>query len=121
MLRTFVVGGALLLAAFASVSQPVKADTRIGVTLDDGWAPTQYYPDYPDDNDDYDDEGYISCGEGRQIVRENGFRRVRAIRCGGEIYRYEAIRRGRLWSVKVGARSGRIINARVIGDYGGYY
>lgn len=121
MLRTLVVGGALLLAAFVSASQAVKADTRIGVTLDDGWAPTQYYPDYPDDDDDYDDEGYISCGEGRQAVREDGFRRVRTIRCGEEIYRYEAVKRYRLWNIKVSARSGRIISARVIGNYGDYY
>lgn len=120
MLRTFVVGGALLLAAFAGVPQSAKADTRIGVTINEGWTPSQYYPDDPDD--DYDDEeDYISCGEGRQVVRDEGFRRVRAVRCGGEVYRYEAVKRYRLWSVKVSARSGRIISARVIGNYGGYY
>lgn len=120
MLRTFVVGGALLLAAFAGTVQSARADTRIGVTIDEGWTPSQYYPDDPDDDYD-DDQDYISCGEGRQVVREEGFRRVRTVRCGAEVYRYEAVKRYRLWSVKVSARSGRIISARVIGNYGDYY
>lgn len=120
MLRSFVVGGALLLAAFAVAPQEAQADTRIGVTLGDAWAPTQYYPDYPDD-EDYDDRGYVSCGEGRRIVRDEGFFRVRTVRCGAEVYRYEALKRHRIWSVKVSARSGRIISARVVGDYGDDY
>src|SRR5690348_1779976 len=86
MLRSFVVGGALLLATLALTPQEAKADAGIGVTVGDGWTPTQYYPDYPDD-EDYDDRGYISCGEGRQAVRDEGFHRVRIIRCGGEVYR----------------------------------
>ena len=41
--------------------------------------------------------------------------------CGGETYRYRAVKRYRLWSVRVNAHSGRIISARVIGDYDDYY
>jgi hypothetical protein len=39
-----------------------------------------------------DDEGDygISCGEGRRIVRNEGFRSVRAVDCSGDIYRYNA-------------------------------
>lgn len=114
MMRAFVVGGALLLASLAFMPDPAKSDTRIGVTIG-GWGQT-YYPD-----DRYDDEYYISCGEGRRIVRDDGFRRVEPVKCGGEIYRYEAVRRDRLWSVRVSARSGRIISARVIDDYRDYY
>jgi hypothetical protein len=39
-----------------------------------------------DDQDEY----RISCGEGRRIVRQSGFRRVRAIDCSGNTYRYNA-------------------------------
>jgi hypothetical protein len=44
------------------------------------------------DNPWADDEGDygISCGEGRRIVRNEGFRSVRAIDCSGDIYRYNA-------------------------------
>jgi hypothetical protein len=59
--------------------------------------------------------------EGRRIVRQHGFRQVRPTRCGGEVYKYRAVKRYRLWSVRVSARSGRIISAHVIGRYGGYY
>lgn len=119
MVRGFVAGGALLLACFVTIAEPVRADTRIGVTIGGGWAPMYYEPVDPDDG--YVDEDYISCGEGRRIVRDDGFRRVRPVRCGGDIYRYEAVRRDRLWSVRVSARSGRIVSARVIDDYGYYY
>ncbi len=41
-------------------------------------------------NDDQDDDYRISCREGRQIVRENGFRHVRAFDCDGRVYGYRA-------------------------------
>lgn len=39
--------------------------------------------------DDQDEYG-ISCREGRNIVRQSGFRRVKAVDCSGNIYRYNA-------------------------------
>lgn len=41
-------------------------------------------------NDHHDDNDRISCREGRQIVRENGFRHVRAFDCDGRIFGYRA-------------------------------
>lgn len=41
-------------------------------------------------NDDQDDDYRISCREGRQIVRENGFRHVRAFDCDGRVYGFRA-------------------------------
>lgn len=129
MYKTFLAGGAVLFAAFALQPAAAKADTEISIGVGDGRAPVQYYRDYPvydpgypdyDDDEGYDDD-YLSCSEGRRIVRQEGFRQVRATRCGGEIYRYQAVKRYQLWSVRVSARSGRIISARVIGNYGGYY
>ncbi len=35
----------------------------------------------------------ISCAEGRAIVRQEGYRQVRAVDCSGEIYRYNAYSR----------------------------
>jgi hypothetical protein len=39
--------------------------------------------------DNQDDYG-ISCGEGRSIVRQNGFRHVRAMDCSGDVFVYSA-------------------------------
>jgi hypothetical protein len=44
-------------------------------------------PDYETEPDG------ISCREGRQIVRQEGFRRVRAVDCDGPIYSYNATKR----------------------------
>ncbi len=70
------------------------------------------YP-YPDYDDDYDEER-ISCWEGRREVRQAGFRNVRPVRCSGDIYRYNAIRRGHSWTVRVDAWSGRIVSIRPV-------
>jgi hypothetical protein len=120
MYKMIAAGGLALLAALALQLTDAKADTSIGigVGMGGGWYPPSYEPRYPVyDPDDEDDDDYVSCGEGRRIVRDYGFYRVRPTRCGGPVYLYEAVKRDRLWSVRVSARSGRIISARVIGDF----
>jgi len=75
------------------------------------------YP-YPGNDEDDDDDNYeerISCWEGRREVRQSGFRNVRAVRCSGDIYRYRATRRGKIWSVRLDAWSGQIVSVKVIG------
>lgn len=119
MLKMITAGGMALIAALAFQPADAKADTSIDIGVGGGWYPPSYEPRYPvyDPDDDDDDYDYISCREGRRIVRDYGFYRVTPTRCGGAVYRYEAVKRDRLWSVRVSARSGRIISARVIGDY----
>ena len=118
MYKLIAAGGVAVLAALAVLPAESKADTTIGIGVGGGWYPSPYEPRHPvydpDDEDDYD---YISCREGRRIVRDSGFYRVTPTRCSGAVYRYEAVRRHRLWSVRVSARSGRIISARVVGDF----
>lgn len=123
MYRTFVAGAVAVLAALSLAPATAGAGTRIGVGVGIGepWPVPRYDPapayDPGYDDDDYDDDAdYISCREGRRILRDYEFWEVRPVRCGGEVYRYRAIKRDRLWSVRVSARSGRIISARVIGD-----
>lgn len=119
MFKMVAAGGIALLAALAAQPGDAKAGTHIGIGLGiggGGWAPAPYEPSYPVYDPDDEDDDYISCGEGRRIVRDYGFYRVRPTRCGGSVYRYEAVKRDRLWSVKVSARSGRIISAYVIDD-----
>jgi hypothetical protein len=57
-------------------------------------------------------QGYdrVSCREARQIVREEGFRDVRAIDCEGRQYQFQARRKGRFFIVVVSSRSGDIID-----------
>ena len=119
MYKMVAAGGLALLAAWGLQPVDAKADTTIGIGVGGGWYPGPYEPGYPayDPGDDDDDYDYISCREGRRILRDYGFYRVRPTRCGGEVYRYEAVKRDRVWSVRVSARSGRIISARVIGDF----
>ena len=109
---TFMAG-----ATLPSYSDNVSAEIRV--------ASSQYHGgDYPypdpgyDDGYNYDDENdQISCAEGRQVVRESGFRRVQPVRCSGDIYRYRAIRRGKVWTVRVDSWSGEIVSARVVRSY----
>jgi len=121
MNKMLAAGGVALLAALAFQPVSAGADTSIDIGVGVPGYPPAYEPRYPvyDPDDDYDDDDYdyISCRQGRRIVRDYGFYRVTPTRCGGAVYRYEAVKRHRLWSVKVSARSGRIISARVIGDF----
>jgi hypothetical protein len=118
MYKMIAAGGIALLAACAFQPVDAQADTRIGIGLGGGWYPPAYEPGYPayDPGDDEDEYDYISCREGRQILRDYGFYRVMPTRCGGPVYRYQAVKRDRVWSVRVSASSGHIISARVIGD-----
>jgi hypothetical protein len=122
MFKSVTVGGVALLAGL--LFQPVsgQAGTRVDFVIGTGGYPAQYHPgQYPgsdyDDEDDEDESDYISCSEGRRIVRSHGFWRVRVLQCGGEIYRYQAIRRYQPWIVRVSARSGRIIGVRPVRGY----
>jgi hypothetical protein len=52
----------------------------------------------------------LGCGEGREIVRDRGFRRVRTVECRGRTYTYLGRRHGDTFRVLVSARSGRIVD-----------
>jgi hypothetical protein len=59
------------------IDPPVRPMPPVEPPRADPWA---------DNEDDYG----ISCGEGRSIVRQHGFRMVRAIDCDGDVYSYKA-------------------------------
>jgi hypothetical protein len=56
----------------------------------------------------------IGCGEGRAIVRNHGFYRVRPVECDGRTYTYIGRRHGETFQVLLSARSGRIIDINPI-------
>jgi hypothetical protein len=59
----------------------------------------------------------ISCGRGRNIVEDYGFRNVRPRDCGGRNYRYIGRRHGNTFVITLDSRRGRIVNVHRIGYY----
>jgi len=56
--------------------------------------------------------GRVSCGEGRSIVNDSGFNRVRTIECQGRNYTYAARRHGDSFRVALNSRTGEIVSVR---------
>lgn len=54
----------------------------------------------------------MSCGEGRAIINDSGFNRVRTIECEGRNYTYAARRKGDTFRVSVNSRTGEIVSVR---------
>jgi hypothetical protein len=125
MKKLLFVGTAAI--ALATVNLPALAGTSVGIAIGEPYpvydhypnydpSPSYHpYPDYDDEEDDEDDQ--ISCSEGRQIVRDRGFRQVRPVKCFGSIYKYRALKRGTPWSVRVDSYAGRIVSIRPLGGY----
>ncbi len=59
-----------------------------------------------------EEQSGISCGEGRRIVSQQGYRNVRPVSCGGRNYTYSARERGEPVEVTISARSGRIVSVQ---------
>ena len=54
----------------------------------------------------------VSCGEGREIVDDSGFSRVRTIECSGRNFTYAARRYGDTFRVSLNSRTGEIVSVR---------
>ena len=113
---------AIAALAVASASIPAAhAGTSPGIAVGEpypGYDPYPGHHPYPGhDYDQEDDDGQISCWEGRRIVRSQGFRAVRAMRCDGAIYRYSGLRTGRPWLIRVNSYTGRVVRARPLEYY----
>jgi hypothetical protein len=54
----------------------------------------------------------VSCGEGRAIVNDSGFYRVRTIECSGRNYTYAARRHGDVFRIALNSRTGEIVSVR---------
>ena len=124
----------IAVAAVASVvsfaSTAAKADTSVSIGFGFGGFDSGYgYPgDYPVYEPRYRYHHFrdyapvyeapmadygVSCAEGRNAVREAGFRNVRAYDCSAPTYGYKAMRGGEFFRVKVNY-SGDIISVRPI-------
>lgn len=56
----------------------------------------------------------VSCGGGRNIMADHGFRRVRTIECHGRTFTYLGRRHGHTYRVLVSSRSGQIVSVRPV-------
>lgn len=56
----------------------------------------------------------VSCGEGRSIVDNNGYNRVRTIECGGGTFTYQGRRNGDTFKVFLNSRTGRIVGRQAV-------
>ena len=75
-----------------------------------------YYPEryWLVDRDPYYsvDPSRVSCSEGRDIVRENGYGSVRTVECVGTTYTYLGRRSGGTYRITVNAQTGKIISRK---------
>jgi len=74
-----------------------------------------YYPQPYWMGDYYGAQSYrVSCGEGRNIVDDNGYSRVRTIECGGGTFTYLGRRNGDTFKVFLNSRTGRIVGRQAV-------
>ena len=126
MFTKSLIAAAAIASVVSFASAPAQAETNVdfnfGIGLGD-FGPGYGYGDGYDFEGGYGRPGHhprprpmrygVSCGEGRNLVREAGFRRVTAYDCSAPTYGYKAWRHGDLFKVKV-SYNGRIISVRPI-------
>jgi hypothetical protein len=124
IIKSLIAAAAVSAIAFGA-SAPANAKVNIDLYLG-GFAPSYYEPAYPVYSEPRYEPRYephyeprrpryvesygISCESGRDMVRNEGFRKVRAVDCDGRRYTYRARQNGDTFIVKVSSRSGNIIS-----------
>jgi|RhiMetdeSRZDD1v2_1073273.scaffolds.fasta_scaffold03958_7 hypothetical protein len=108
-LRNALCAAVLAIPVMVAGAAPSMADTDVNVRFGVG-LPGFGYSHYPYYDDSYIQRPYgrLSCWQAKQLVRDRGFHRVRAIECNGRVYTFEAVRRGRIVMVNVNARTGAV-------------
>jgi hypothetical protein len=85
-------------------------DDRFRFYLGGYWYPEPYWQGYGLVSAPYG----IGCAEGRSIVRDRGFYRVRTLECQGRTFTYIGRRHGDTFKVLVSSRTGRIVDVNPI-------
>lgn len=119
MLKKLALVAALAIPALglAGMSAPAEAKTTFQLYLGVPYYAHQMGPDYRyypgrgwyRHGPHRGNFGMISCQRGANIVRNNGYRNVRAIDCQGPRYTYRAVRNGKHFTLSLNARSGRLM------------
>lgn len=133
MFKKTILAAAALASVMTLAATSAKADTSISLGFGFGGFNSGYgYPDYGYPDYGYPDSYYprrhggvywddarprisyrISCGTGRNIVRNAGFHNITAYDCSAPTYGYKAWRDGDLFKVVVNYR-GNIVSVRPI-------
>lgn len=120
MLKKSLFATLALVAAFSAFQPVEKAEARVNVDIGIGvpyYGNGRYYEPYyyaAPRRRYYAPRpaprryGRLSCGEARRIVRNHGYRRVRAIDCSGNRYTFHAMRGGEWYRIRMRSRTGRI-------------
>jgi hypothetical protein len=120
--KTLIAAAAVALTA-AAVAAPAQAKVNVYLGLG-GYGPEYYEPAYPvyveprHHHQPVYEEEYVprrvqygvSCEDGVQALRYNGFHKVRALDCSGKRFKYKARRDGSTYVVRVSSRSGNIVS-----------
>jgi hypothetical protein len=114
-------------ASTMAIAAPAQAGVKVYLDGGFGYGGYQdYQPDYqPDYRPDYQPDYIyqpprrhqnwgISCEDGAQQVREEGYRKVRVIECDGKHYTYKARRHGGRYVVTVSRRRGDIVSVEQV-------
>ncbi len=123
---------AVAIASTMAIAAPAQAGVKVylgGGFFDNGYGHDgypDYRPDYqPGYEPDYQPDNFyepprrpryrgISCEDGAQQVREEGYRRVRVVECDGRQYTYKARRNGGRFVVVVSRRRGDIVSVEQV-------
>jgi hypothetical protein len=89
----------LLLAA--PVATPVEAQVNINISI----------------GSNVSNGRSITCQEGRNRLRQRGFRDVRTIDCRGRFFVYRGTRNGRLYEIALNRTNGRVVDFRRVGRW----
>jgi hypothetical protein len=129
MFTKSLIAAVAIASVVSFAAAPAQAETNVDFNVGFGFGGfgPDYGPGYGFEGDypDYGRHGHhghprprpieygVSCGGGRDIVREAGFRHVTAYDCSAPTYGYKAWRDGDLYKVKV-SYNGRIISVRPV-------
>lgn len=86
-----------------------KRDNHYRFEFGGYWYPESYWYGYG-----YGMNYRISCRDGRELLVDRGFRRVRTIECQGRTFTYLGRRHGDNFRVLVNSRTGRIVSVRSV-------
>jgi hypothetical protein len=101
MIKSLIAATAVAATLTAAVpAQQAEAKTHIDINLGFGFG--GFDPGYDDGYQPVYHPHYMSCGEGRDVVRWEGYRNVHAFDCAGPMYRYTGWKHGRPYVIFVG-------------------
>ena len=127
MKKSLIIATAMIASVVGMQTQQAEAKVRFDVHIGGygggywggGYGGHGGHGGYGHGHGGYGNGGYgynrrISCYRGKRIVRNQGYRFVRAIDCRGSVYKFKARRWGQTYILKMKSRNGRVFSRRHI-------